>query len=100
MCVVGGYEQSLRVARLRVGWLVTRHQGLHKRLCQLKDYTTICASAPSEILALIGLRNRDTIVDRSMSVIRDGLAVELIHGGFRGYIRLETAICRLYYFQR
>jgi aspartate/methionine/tyrosine aminotransferase len=75
-CVsLAGMSKVYGLPGLRVGWLVTRHKGLYGRLCQLKDYTTICASAPSEILALIGLRNHAAIVEHSMGVIKAGLAV-------------------------
>ena len=40
----------------------------------LKDYTTICSSAPSEILALIGLRARDRILARSRGIVEAGIA--------------------------
>jgi aspartate/methionine/tyrosine aminotransferase len=39
----------------------------------LKDYTTICASAPSEILAIFALLNRDSIVSRHLQRIRRNL---------------------------
>ena len=35
------------------------------RCAAFKDYTTICASAPSEVLALIALRARDRVLARS-----------------------------------
>ena len=34
-----------------------------------KDYTTICSSAPSEVLALIGLRARDAVLARSRDIV-------------------------------
>ncbi|MBA2701614.1 MAG: aminotransferase, partial [Chloroflexi bacterium] len=37
------------------------------------DYTTICSSAPAEILALIGLRSRDTVLARSRSIVAANL---------------------------
>ena len=43
----------------------------------LKDYTTICGSAPSEALALMALRQRDVLLARSKQIVADGLvAVE------------------------
>jgi aspartate/methionine/tyrosine aminotransferase len=58
---------------LRIGWLATRDRDLLARCAAFKDYTTICASAPSEILALIGLRARDTVLARSRAIVRTNL---------------------------
>ena len=35
----------------------------------MKDYTTICNSAPSEFLAELGLRHRQRLVDRNLGII-------------------------------
>ena len=56
---LGVMSKSFAMAGLRIGWLATRDRDLLARCASFKDYTTICASAPSEILALIGLRPRD-----------------------------------------
>jgi aspartate/methionine/tyrosine aminotransferase len=61
---LSGVSKTLGLAGLRIGWLVVRDQALMRRLIALKDYTTICSSAPSEILALAGLRARDEILAR------------------------------------
>jgi aspartate/methionine/tyrosine aminotransferase len=53
---------------LRIGWLATKNEALMKRVKELRDYTTICNSAPSEILALMGLRASDRIISRNMQV--------------------------------
>ena len=44
---------------LRIGWLASHDRDLLARVAAFKDYTTICSSAPSEILAIIALRARD-----------------------------------------
>ena len=41
----------------------------------MKDYTTICSSAPSEVLALIALRAREAVLARSRSIVTANLAV-------------------------
>ncbi len=66
---LGVMSKSFAMAGLRVGWLATRDRGLLERCAAFKDYTTICASAPSEILAIIGLRARDTVLERSRRIV-------------------------------
>jgi aspartate/methionine/tyrosine aminotransferase len=75
--VLFGMSKTYGLAGLRVGWLVTHDAELRDRLQGYKDWLTICGSAPSEILALIGLRNHDRIVTRHLERIRRNLdAVE------------------------
>jgi len=66
---LGVMSKSFAMAGLRIGWLATRDRELLARCAAFKDYTTICSSAPSEILALIGLRARDTVLARSRAII-------------------------------
>ena len=40
---------------------------------RFKDYTTICNSAPSEVLALIALRARERVLERSLGIISENL---------------------------
>ena len=58
---------------LRIGWVACRDQKLLHRLGRAKDYTTICNSAPSEVLALIGLRAREVLLDRNRRIVADNL---------------------------
>ena len=66
-------SKSFAMAGLRIGWLATRDRDLLARCAAFKDYTTICSSAPSEILALIGLRARDRVLARSRSIVAGNL---------------------------
>jgi len=40
-----------------------------------KDYTTICGSAPSELLAIIALRNMQPIIAQQLDRVRKNVAV-------------------------
>ncbi len=71
---LGVMSKSFAMAGLRIGWLATRDRELLARCSAVKDYTTICSSAPSEILALIGLRARDRILARSRGIVEAGIA--------------------------
>jgi len=55
--------------------LVTRDRQAGEAFAAFKDYTTICASAPSEILALIGLRNRERLVARNLDIVQRNVAL-------------------------
>ena len=70
-----GMSKTFGMAGVRLGWLVTRDGGLFERLLEWKDYTTICGSAPSEILSIIGLRNRRAIIANHLRRIQRNLAV-------------------------
>jgi aspartate/methionine/tyrosine aminotransferase len=70
---IGVMSKSFAMAGLRIGWLATRDRELLARCAAFKDYTTICSSAPSEILALIGLRARETVLARSMGIVEGNL---------------------------
>jgi aspartate/methionine/tyrosine aminotransferase len=70
---LGVMSKSFAMAGLRIGWLATRDRALLERCAAFKDYTTICSSAPSEILAIIGLRARETVLDRSQAIVAANL---------------------------
>jgi aspartate/methionine/tyrosine aminotransferase len=75
-----GMSKSFALAGLRIGWVATHDMQLLERMKGLKDYTTICSSAPSELLALMGLRSRDAILARNRRLVRHN--VELAAGCF------------------
>jgi aspartate/methionine/tyrosine aminotransferase len=70
---LGVMSKSFAMAGLRIGWLATRDRDVLERCARFKDYTTICSSAPSEVLALIGLRARETVLTRSRSIVAGNL---------------------------
>jgi aspartate/methionine/tyrosine aminotransferase len=54
---------------LRIGWLASRDGDLIDRIRELKLYTTICSSAPSELLVALALRHGEELVERSRQLI-------------------------------
>ena len=70
---LGVMSKSFALAGLRIGWIATRNRDLLARMAAFKDYTSICSSAPSEILALIALRARDRVLARSNEIVRRNL---------------------------
>ncbi len=68
-------SKAYGLSGLRIGWIACRERSLLTRLERAKHYTSICNSAPSEILALIALRARDVILERNRQIIRDNLPV-------------------------
>jgi aspartate/methionine/tyrosine aminotransferase len=72
---LGVMSKAYGLAGLRIGWVAVQDAGLRQRMAALKDYTTICSSAPSEVLSLVALRARTQVVARSLRIIRDNLPV-------------------------
>nr|MBC8445929.1 aminotransferase class I/II-fold pyridoxal phosphate-dependent enzyme [Chloroflexota bacterium] len=70
---LGGLSKTFGLPGLRVGWLVLRDTPLRDHILGWKDYTTICASAPGEVLAQIALQIGDKLAARSRTIIQDNL---------------------------
>jgi aspartate/methionine/tyrosine aminotransferase len=71
---LAGLSKSFGLPGLRAGWLASADRDLLSRIQVLKDYTTICASAPGEILSIIALRAREGILARCRSIVAQNLA--------------------------
>jgi aspartate/methionine/tyrosine aminotransferase len=70
---IGVMSKSFALAGLRIGWIATRDRDLLARLAAFKDYTTICNSAPAEVLALIALKARERVLARSRGIVEANL---------------------------
>lgn len=71
---LSGLSKSFALPGLRIGWLTTQNKSWIESFIKFKDFTTICNSAPSEILAIIALENQNHIIERNLSIIRENLA--------------------------
>ena len=72
--VLCGVSKSLSCPGLRIGWIASKDKSFLARLAELKDYTTICPSGPSEILALMAVRQRDRIVTKNLETIKANIS--------------------------
>lgn len=70
---LGVMSKAFGMAGLRVGWVACQDQTALKKIEQMKHYTSICNSAPSEILSLIALANRKAILERNTLIIEENL---------------------------
>ena len=85
---LGGLSKTYGLAGLRVGWLALQDTELRDLILAWKDYTTICASAPSEALAQIALGIGDTLAARNVQIIKENLArAEAFFARWQGVFR-------------
>jgi aspartate/methionine/tyrosine aminotransferase len=80
---LGVMSKAYAMAGLRIGWLATNDRDLLARIAAFKDYTTICSSGPSEILAIIALRARVTVLARSRGIV--GANMDLLDAFFEDW---------------
>jgi len=71
---LGVMSKAFGLAGLRIGWIATRDAELLRRVASFKHYTTICNSAPAEILALVALRARADLLARARGIVSANLA--------------------------
>jgi aspartate/methionine/tyrosine aminotransferase len=72
---LGVMSKAYGLAGLRIGWVATHNAAVHARMAALKDYTTICSSAPSEFLSELALRHRSQIARRNLQIIHHNLSL-------------------------
>ena len=72
---LGVMSKTYGLAGLRIGWIATHNRQAYDQMAALKDYTTICNSAPGEFLAELGLRQRNHLVERNLGIIKSNLEV-------------------------
>ena len=70
---LGVMSKSFGLAGVRIGWLATsRHDILHN-ISILKEYTSICNSAPSEYLSVVALKNKKRLLERNLRIVKKNL---------------------------
>jgi len=100
-CDMGEYAISLGVtsktyglAGLRIGWIATKNKKIYQDMASLKDFTTICNSAPSEFLAEVAMRNRQRLIEHNLGMIKNNLAIMddffARHSSFFSWVRPQA----------
>lgn len=70
---LGSVSKTYGLPGLRLGWLASHDREALARVVDFKHYTTICSSAPSELLCEIALRHRETLVERNRAIVNHNL---------------------------
>jgi aspartate/methionine/tyrosine aminotransferase len=72
---LGSVSKSYGLPGLRIGWIASHDETLRRKVIDLKHYTTICASAPSEELSALALRHGSELLARNCGIIRRNLGL-------------------------
>lgn len=72
---LGVMSKAFGMPGLRVGWIACQDQSMLHDIKRMKDYASICNSAPSEILSLITLRNHQHFLDRNNRIVAHNLSL-------------------------
>jgi aspartate/methionine/tyrosine aminotransferase len=70
---LGGLAKAYGLAGLRIGWIASQNERLLERAATVKDYLTICNSAPSEFLAALALRHSELLTGRVRRITAENL---------------------------
>lgn len=69
------FSKHCGLAGLRIGWLASRRADILDAVAQVKDYNSICSSAPSELIAELAARNIDRVLGRNRGIVHRNLAL-------------------------
>jgi aspartate/methionine/tyrosine aminotransferase len=66
---LGTVSKAHGLPGLRIGWLASSEPALIEKIREMKLYTTICSSAPSELLVALALRHGESLIERSRRLV-------------------------------
>jgi len=90
---LSGMSKAFGLPGLRIGWLASHDTNALKRVAELKDYTTICNAAPSEVLAIIALRRRSDILrEQGERVSRNVRVLDAFFGKYQALFKWNRPI--------
>ncbi|MCX7942972.1 MAG: aminotransferase class I/II-fold pyridoxal phosphate-dependent enzyme [Deltaproteobacteria bacterium] len=72
---IGGLSKAYGLAGLRIGWIASKNKNLINEINYYKDFTTICNSGISELLAIFALKNRDFLLKRNLAIVKENLKI-------------------------
>lgn len=72
---LGVMSKAFGLAGLRLGWIACQDESLLKKMEQVKHYTSICNTAPSEIISLIALKNQEKLLARNNHIVATNLGL-------------------------
>lgn len=70
---LGVMSKAFGMAGLRIGWIACKDKDVIYKMKLMKDYLSICNSAPAEILSMIALNNKNAILERNNKIVADNL---------------------------
>jgi aspartate/methionine/tyrosine aminotransferase len=70
---LGVMSKSFGLAGLRIGWIACQQASLLHAMEGMKHYTSICNSAPAELLAYFALKQKDQLLERNNSIVQENL---------------------------
>ena len=70
---LGVMSKSFGLPGLRIGWIACQDKEILSKMERLKHYLSICNSGPSEKLAIIGLKNKESLLARNNAIIDHNL---------------------------
>jgi aspartate/methionine/tyrosine aminotransferase len=73
--VMSGLSKGPGLPGLRLGWIVSRRHDLISSVLAMKDYTTICNSAPAEVIAEAAIHNIDALFRRNLAILRRNVKI-------------------------
>ena len=72
---------------LRIGWIASQDTSLLQKVERYKHYLSICNSAPSELLTLVALKARGSILARNHALLQENvMLLEQLFADFPGVV--------------